>query len=65
MSSTVDCIVFNNIRVNGEVPRSLDDLIYITSFADINEDGRSTGEGHVGVVYLDGQDIKSIGDVHI
>lgn len=47
LTSHVGTVSLSNIRVNGEPVSHRDDLIGITSFTDVNEDGNSTGCGTV------------------
>lgn len=47
LTSHVGTIELQNIRVNGEVVQQDDSLVCVTKFADVNEDGHSTGCGTV------------------
>ena len=57
MSSSVECMEFDAVRVNGKIVETLNDLMYVSSFVDVNRDGRSTGRGTVGKVFLNGKEI--------
>ncbi len=52
LSSHIDVISLENIRVNGEISTETSTLVRCVSFDDVNGDGMSTGTGTVGTILL-------------
>ena len=58
ISSIVDTLNLTNIFVNGERATTIDRLIKVIQFNDVNHDGFSSGKGCVNHIFLDGKPVK-------
>ncbi len=58
LSSYVEDLELNNITVNGKKAETIDGLVYVTEFDDVNHDGRSTGKGELHRLTLNGKEQK-------
>jgi len=58
ISGTLDVLEMENIRINGERATSMDQVVKIIAFDDVNRDGFSSGKGTLNHVFLDGKQIK-------
>ncbi len=56
--SSIECLEFSNIRVNGKRADNIENLIKTVSFENVNNDGRSTASGKIDKIILDGRIIN-------
>ena len=56
--SVVDTLELENIRIDGKVATTIDEILYEIAFDDVNQDGFSSGKGAIKRILLDGKQVR-------